>query len=197
MPSAHAQLAFCHVTLRPLNQLDACDALLSPSLCKCRRPCIVREPDLHMRSVSIVSALRAGHCSLQCSKLRKPTAYISHVPATPQRSIATAALAERIGSNEQAATLKGDTQVTVHGAPCCFDKANEPAVQRFEHYFMQAAYVHLPFCKRKCFYCDFPVVATGSRVESREVHDSIQVRQHLRCVHVTSSSLLHCSIDLW
>lgn len=29
-----------------------------------------------------------------------------------------------------------------------------------------AAYIHLPFCKRKCFYCDFPVVAVGAAGES-------------------------------
>jgi len=30
-----------------------------------------------------------------------------------------------------------------------------------------SAYVHLPFCRRKCWYCDFPVVALGSSEASR------------------------------
>ncbi|OSO91851.1 coproporphyrinogen III oxidase [Cylindrospermopsis raciborskii CENA303] len=33
-----------------------------------------------------------------------------------------------------------------------------------------AAYVHIPFCRRRCFYCDFPVYVTGHRVTGEASH---------------------------
>ncbi|KAK4801495.1 hypothetical protein SAY86_021982 [Trapa natans] len=32
----------------------------------------------------------------------------------------------------------------------------------------KSAYIHLPFCRKRCHYCDFPVVALGSRVQPEE-----------------------------
>ncbi|KAL4422677.1 hypothetical protein ABPG75_008874 [Micractinium tetrahymenae] len=38
-----------------------------------------------------------------------------------------------------------------------------------------AAYVHLPFCKRKCSYCDFPVIAVGRDLaQAPHVQDNMQ-----------------------
>lgn len=33
-----------------------------------------------------------------------------------------------------------------------------------------SVYVHIPFCRRRCFYCDFPIVAMGERTEGNKAH---------------------------
>jgi len=41
----------------------------------------------------------------------------------------------------------------------------------------RSAYVHIPFCHRRCFYCDFPVVPLGDRADGTT---SRSVAEYLR-----------------
>lgn len=49
--------------------------------------------------------------------------------------------------------------------------------------FPRAAYLHIPFCHRRCFYCDFPVVPLGDRADGAQGPGSASVAAYLALLH--------------
>ena len=45
--------------------------------------------------------------------------------------------------------------------------------------FPRSAYVHIPFCHRRCFYCDFAVVPLGNKIETLQGYGSKTVKEYL------------------
>ncbi|KAG0456600.1 hypothetical protein HPP92_024388 [Vanilla planifolia] len=56
-----------------------------------------------------------------------------------------------------------------------------------------AVYIHLPFCRRRCHYCDFPIIALGSSSHHHDDDPRIfsYIRLLLREIHATRSSSAH------
>ena len=49
--------------------------------------------------------------------------------------------------------------------------------------FPRSAYVHIPFCHRRCFYCDFAVIPLGNKVETLQGYGSKTVKDYLNFLH--------------
>ena len=49
----------------------------------------------------------------------------------------------------------------------------------------RGAYIHVPFCRRRCFYCNFPIVVVGDRPSSQEQQGEAYTELLLREIDLT------------
>ncbi|MBO6971746.1 MAG: radical SAM family heme chaperone HemW [Prochlorococcus marinus CUG1431] len=59
--------------------------------------------------------------------------------------------------------------------------------------FPRSAYVHIPFCHRRCFYCDFAVVPMGDNVETLHGYGSKTINEYLQFLYKEILSIDHKS----
>ena len=59
--------------------------------------------------------------------------------------------------------------------------------------FPRSAYVHIPFCHRRCFYCDFAIIPLGNTVETVNGYGSKTVKEYLYFLHKEILSIKHKS----
>tara|TARA_Y100000589_G_scaffold283319_1_gene281330 strand:- start:987 stop:2210 length:1224 start_codon:yes stop_codon:yes gene_type:complete len=59
--------------------------------------------------------------------------------------------------------------------------------------FPRSAYVHIPFCHRRCFYCDFSVVTVGDEVEATSGKGSNIINEYLYFLKKEILSIKHKS----
>ena len=47
----------------------------------------------------------------------------------------------------------------------------------------RSAYLHIPFCHRRCFYCDFAVIALGDKASGENAPGSTLIQSYLSFLH--------------
>ncbi len=57
--------------------------------------------------------------------------------------------------------------------------------------FPRSAYVHIPFCHRRCFYCDFAVIPLGNNIETLKGYGSETVKDYLHFLYKEILSIKH------
>ena len=49
--------------------------------------------------------------------------------------------------------------------------------------YPKSAYLHIPFCHRRCFYCDFPVVPLGDKARGENGPGSSSINAYLKLLY--------------
>ena len=57
----------------------------------------------------------------------------------------------------------------------------------------RSAYIHIPFCHRRCFYCDFAVIPLGNEIETLTGYGSKTVKEYLFFLSKEILSIKHKS----
>ena len=59
------------------------------------------------------------------------------------------------------------------------------------HKYPRSAYIHIPFCHRRCFYCDFVVVPIGDNIDSLYGNKSDKIKDYLKYLKKEILSIKH------